>query len=289
MFEFLKFMGKQKDGNSEDGLLSGKKWKAGKREAIIGGTAVLAMFTMMAVSDFSPGSIIFDHKPNSKKEVKIGEFSGNEGPKEEILMREPGVTPPRVPGKRRTREEENMALPSLPNFGGNRNPSMPNFPQQSPPQRTAPEFDPAMVYAKHVSIANNIKNILNPSFEMKRLSDPPTSDKSSNRFIATYAISENENVLEQFELLSIIRTNRMTDIKTPKDAMDALMEESNDVNILDANDDYLIYDFTGDRGYQIGKILLDKNGIYVLGYVNLTTNDMPISMKQDWMEKIKML
>ena len=50
-----------------------------------------------------------------------------------------------------------------------------------------------------------------------------------------------------------------------------------------------IYDFAGNGGYQLGKITVDPQGIYIIGYINMTTNALPSVLKNDWIEKIKAL
>ena len=76
---------------------------------------------------------------------------------------------------------------------------------------------------------------------------------------------------------------------TAKQALDALIEENASINIIENNGDYLIYDFAGNGGYQLGKITVDPQGIYIIGYINMTTNALPSVLKNDWIEKIKAL
>ena len=93
--------------------------------------------------------------------------------------------------------------------------------------------------------------------------------------------------MERLDLMSLVKTDNMRSIKTAKDALNALVEEAAEVRIIEQQDDYLIYDIAGTRGYQVGKISLDENGIHISGYVNLTTNKMPEFLKREWIEKLK--
>jgi len=83
-------------------------------------------------------------------------------------------------------------------------------------------------------------------------------------------------------LMSIARTDSLKDIKTAQNALDSLVEESNAVHVIESHDDYLIYEYAGNGGYQIGKISLDDKTINIFGYVNLTTSDMPDVLKTEW-------
>jgi hypothetical protein len=74
----------------------------------------------------------------------------------------------------------------------------------------------------------------------------------------------------------------MDEIKTAQQALDSLVEESQAIRVIESTDDYLIYDFAGEGGYQIGKIAVDDKGIYIFGYVNLTTSEMPEVLKNEW-------
>ena len=265
-----------------------------KQNATILVTVGLLVVTGMGVIGYEPGMISFHPQQENNKKVKTGEYSKLSGPKQTVEMNEDTgykrsslqkkLTPnlPQVP-------QPSMNLDDL--INKNKLPTtLPSFsPNQTLPNNNKPEVaDNSMVYAKHASITDNMRNILHPDFTLSSFSDAPTS-KFVGRFNSSFVYSNKGNSLEKFELMSIVRNQKMASIKTAKDALNALVEENESVNIIEETNDYLIYDFAGSRGYQIGKIAVDDQGIYILGYINLTTNDMPLSLKMDWAEKLKNL
>jgi hypothetical protein len=137
-------------------------------------------------------------------------------------------------------------------------------------------------FARHAALTENMKSLLNSNFLLKKTSSAPTRG-TEDRFSSSFEYANAEGtVLEKFELMSIVRTSRMDEIKTAQQALDSLVEESQAIRVIESTDDYLIYDFAGEGGYQIGKIAVDDKGIYIFGYVNLTTSEMPEVLKNEW-------
>ena len=271
-----------------------KKKKVTKQQLTVLVTLGLLMFTGMGIMSYEPGSVSFHQQKESDKKVKVGEYSKLAGPKQTVEIKDDNqykrstlqkkLTPnlPQTPQPAMNLDGflNNKKLPTtLPSFS-----TTPTLPSNNKPEVA----DNSMVYAKHASITDGMKGLLHPDFTLTSFSDAPTN-KFTGRFNTTFVYSNKGNSLEKFELMSIVRTPRMDSIKTAKDALNALVEENESVNIIEDNNDYLIYDFAGSRGYQIGKIEVDDQGIYILGYINLTTNDMPYSLKMDWAEKMKKL
>lgn len=275
-------------------LKNKKQLNLTKQNAIILVTVGLLIVTGMSVIGYEPGMISFHPQQENNKKVKAGEYSKLSGPKQTVEMNEDT-------GYKRSSLQKKLSpnLPQIPQpsmnlddlINKNKLPTtLPSFsPNQTLPNNNNPEVaDNSMVYAKHASITDNMRNILHPDFTLSSFSDAPTS-KFVGRFNSSFVYSNKGNSLEKFELMSIVRNQKMASIKTAKDALNALVEENESVNIIEETNDYLIYDFAGSRGYQIGKIAVDDQGIYILGYINLTTNDMPLSLKMDWAEKLKNL
>ena len=270
-----------------------KAKKMTKQDLTVLVTMGLLAVTGMGIMSYEPGTVSFHQQKESDRKVKMGEYSKLAGPKQTVeiqsgndykrstLQKKPtsGFQQPQ-PAMNLDDFMNNKKLPTtLPSFSTT--PTLPNS--------TKPEVaDNSMVYAKHASITEGMKSILHPDFTLTSFSDAPTNSLTG-RFNTTFVYSNKGNSLEKFELMSIVRTPRMDSIKTAKDALNALVEENESVNIIEDNNDYLIYDFAGSRGYQIGKIAVDDQGIYILGYINLTTNEMPYSLKMDWAEKMKNL
>ena len=263
-----------------------KMRKLTKQDLVIGTTLGFVMVLGGVVSSYETGIIHYDHKPPSEKKAVFGEYSKQAGPVQEIASDKP-MKPQRSVKKQLS--PSMPKLPTLPSFDGSALPtSMPNL-SSKPVMKPTPEkrFDNTMVYAKHASITEGMKSILNHGFELVRMSDAPTGRE--DRFNTSFEYSLNGNALEKFELMSIAKTPDMGNIKNANEALKALIEESGAVNIIEDNGDYLIYDFAGSGGYQIGKITVSEQGIYILGYINLTTNDMPVVLKDYWINKLKAL
>ena len=257
-----------------------------KQDMAIGVTIGFIAVLGIGVSTFETGMIHYDNKPAPKEKTHFAEFSKQAGPVQELesdRVERPQRSAKRTPAP---------TLPSsLPAFNGSALPStMPNLSSrpvlpQSPSTNQA--FDNTTVYARHAAITNGMKNILNSNFKLVRISDSPTGREE--RFTTSFEYTLSGNALEKFELMSIVKTPALSSINTSKDALNALIEESSSVNILEDTGSYLIYDFAGSGGYQIGKITVDGQGIYILGYINLTTNNMPTVLKQYWIDKLKKL
>ena len=258
-----------------------------KQDLAIGVTVGFIAVLGIGVSSFETGIIHYDNKPAPKEKTHFAEFSKQSGPVQEIES---------IRTERAQRSAKKPAAPTLPSalpaFDGSALPStMPNLSSRpvlpQAPSGNIQTFDNTMVYARHASITDGMKNILNPGFKLVRISDSPTGREE--RFTTSFEYTLSGNALEKFELMSIVKTPSLSSINTSKDALNALIEESSSVNILEDAGDYLIYDFAGSGGYQIGKITVDAQGIYILGYINLTTNNMPAVLKQYWVDKLKTL
>lgn len=275
-----------------------KKFKFTKRTAALGTTAILVTIACLGVSSYEPGSILFHHQIVNDKKISIPELSKSSGPKQPVELTASQGYGQTYTNKKLTPDlgKNNLPLPN-PAFASddffNKLPtSMPSFstPPSLPTSNTTSQmnsnFDANMVYAHHVSITDNIKSSLSSAFTLTSLSDAPT-DNSVHKFVTAYEINNDGNVSERFELMSIVRTNSMVGIKTATDALNNLVQEHDAVNILDSDDSYLIYSLAGSKGYQIGKISVDDQGIYILGYINLTTNDMPQTLVSNWVDLLK--
>ena len=258
-----------------------------KQDLAIGVTVGFIAVLGIGVSTFETGIIHYDNKPAPKEKTHFAEFSKQSGPVQEIES---------IRTERAQRSAKKTAAPTLPSalpaFDGSALPStMPNLSSRpalpQTPSGNIQTFDNTMVYARHAAITDGMKNILNPGFKLVRISDSPTGREE--RFTTSFEYTLSGNALEKFELMSIVKTPSLSSINTSKDALNALIEESSSVNILEDAGDYLIYDFAGSGGYQIGKITVDAQGIYILGYINLTTNNMPAVLKQYWVDKMKNL
>ncbi|MGN8833644.1 hypothetical protein ACTNDZ_14030 [Selenomonas montiformis] len=258
-----------------------------KQDLAIGVTVGFIAVLGIGVSTFETGIIHYDNKPAPKEKTHFAEFSKQAGPVQEIES----ISPKRA--QRSAKKPATPTLPSaLPAFDGSALPStMPNLSSRPELPQTPSEniqtFDNTIVYARHAAITDGMKNILNSGFKLVRISDSPTGRE--DRFTTSFEYNLSGNALEKFELMSIVKTPSLSSINTSKDALNALIEESSSVNILEDAGDYLIYDFAGSGGYQIGKITVDAQGIYILGYINLTTNNMPAMLKQYWVDKLKTL
>lgn len=275
-----------------------QKLQISKKGAIIGGTAVFAMATMMSILGYSPGGIISPAQEQQDKKVSIPELSKSAGAKQTIAIRDDNKFPRKVLNKQ-INPSLAPSLPiattpvgdglfnklptTMPNMSGK--PALPTSGQSIPV-----DADASQVYARHVSITDNMRNSVSSLFSLDKMSEAPDGSSSSGRFLTSFSIKDYAgNPTERFELMSIVRTKNMSSLKTATDAFKALVEEADSVNIIESDDSYLIYDYAGSKGYQIGKISLDDKGIYIVGYINLTTNDMPFVLKAEWIERFKNL
>ena len=260
-----------------------------KQHVVIGVTFLVAMGTMMSISTFSPGDLR-DVVPRTKNEdrnviPKITQSDDKEpifvGRNEKgMLFGEP--TSNKGFNQRETKSPTMDFFDKLPT-------TMPDFKQPSFDAGKNPvptsRFSASAVYGRHARLTSEMKNGLSPKFVLDRMSDAPVGN-SSGRFSTSYVITSHGESTERYDLVSITRTDEMDMIKTAKDALNVLIEESDAVNIIDYTDDYLIYDLGGSRGYQIGKIMVDDQGIYILGYINFTTNNMPYTLKMGWINRL---
>ena len=251
--------------------LAMKQKKLTRKDGAILISTLLALTTLVSISDFDPSAINYMQGEKNEKKVSIAEFSKLAGPQQSITMR--GKNPLKRAVQKPATPKMTTSIPSLP--------GLPTTPE--PP---APKVSPALelrkgTYARHTELTDKIKSLLSSSFALKDMSKPPVGNES--RFTSTFEYANGEGtVLEKFELMSIVRTARLENIKTAQQALESLVEESKAINVIETTDNYLIYDFAGDGGYQIGKISVDDKGIYIFGYVNLTTSEMPEVLKNEW-------
>lgn len=270
-----------------------KDKKISKREIVALGSVLLAVVTCFTISNYNPGNIVHNDVLSSGKKVSLPKELNSSGPRQQVDIKEKGSFQRSEPSKQ-VKMDNTTEIPNnffnnlpttLPNF--TTTPSLPRLPDGFGQGQTVnnSKFDANMVYAHHVSVTDKMKEGLSPLFKLEKLSEAP-KDGHEGRFITSFAINDKGNISEKFELMSIVRTTGMSDIKTAMDVLNALVEESESVNIIEATDSYLIYDFAGSKGYQIGKITLDNQGIYIFGYINLTTNNMPSILKNEWISKM---
>ena len=222
-----------------------------KQHIVLGATFLVAMGTIMSISTFSPGDLR-SAAPRPKSEErnvipKITQSSENSPIDVAIELGPPALT----------RGVVDHVTPD-----------------------EAPTKDVIDIFP-----TSEMKNGLRPKFVLDKMSDAPVGNNAS-RFSTSYVITSRGESTERYDLVSITRTDEMNMIKTAKDALNVLIEESDAVNIIDYTDDYLIYDLGGSRGYQIGKIMVDDQGIYILGYINFTTNNMPYTLKMGWINRL---
>ena len=271
--EELKSIGKQ-----------AKQRKFTRKDAAIGVTVALAMVTAIGVSDFNPG-VIQHAVQGDKKPVSIAEFSKLAGPQQTITMtdKNPLKRKEQKPKQQTTTGVNPSSLPM----------SMPSgFAPPSAGSGSAGKVSAALEkarvsYGQHSAFTDKMKSLLSSSFVMKNMSAEPKSG-NEDRFTTTFEYANGDGVvLEKFELMTIVRTSRMEGIKTAQQALDSLVEESQSINVIESTDGFLIYDYAGDGGYQVGKIAVDDKGIYIFGYINLTTSDMPEVLKTEWIGKFR--
>ena len=256
--------------------LSGKKVTLTKKDAIIGATFAIAAVVGSAVSNFNPGTVIF-HEQGEAEKAKFGEFSKLAGPQQTINI----FSDDPAPASPKKKEPEKKKVPV---FDPSKLPS--SLPSLNPPRMpAASKIDNTGVYARHASLTNGMRQVLNAGFVLKKFSEPPKGNE--DRFSTSFDFERNGTSLEKFELMSIVRTPKMKTIKTARNALDALVEESNAVNVVEETDEYLIYDFAGSGGCQIGKIAVDDKGIYIFGYINLTASSLPETLERGWIDKLK--
>ena len=257
-----------------------KQKKLPRRDGAIIVSSLLTLITLYGISDFNPGEITYMQNEKNEKKVSIAEFSKLAGPQQSITMKDKNplkwtVQKPATTQKKTT----TTTTPSWPT-------NLPSLPSSVSKPSATPKTSPALeraqaTYARHTEISEKIASLLNSSFVMTKMSKAPVGNES--RFTSTFEYANAEGtVLEKLELMSIIRTDSLDNIKTAQQAMDALVEESKAINVIESTDEYLIYDFAGDGGYQIGKIAVDDKGIYIFGYVNLTTSELPEILKTEW-------
>mgnify|MGYP000153539965 CR=1 FL=1 len=257
-----------------------------KQHIVVGATFLVAMGTIMSISTFSPGDLK-DIPPRAKNEERnvIPKITQSND-KEPIWV---GLDI-EDPLKGISNNFKRMDTPKTPamDFFDKLPTTMPDFNQPSfDPVKSLPtsRFSSSAVYARHARLTSEMKNGLSSKFILDRMSDAPVGN-SASRFSTSYVITSHGESTERYDLVSITRTDEMDMIKTAKDALNVLIEESDAVNIIDYTDNYLIYDLGGSRGYQIGKIMVDDQGIYILGYINFTTNNMPYTLKMGWINRL---
>ena len=258
-----------------------------KQHVVIGVTFLVAMGTMMSISTFSPGDLRDVPLKNNSEERNVIPKITQSDDKEPIFVGYEIKEPPALSLSDNFKRMDNVNTPSLDFF--NKLPTtMPDFKQPSFDagiSKPTSRFSASAVYGRHARLTSEMKNGLSSKFILERMSDAPVGN-SASRFSTSYVITTRGESTERYDLVSITRTEEMDMIKTAKDALNVLIEESDAVNIIDYTNDYLIYDLGGSRGYQIGKIMVDDQGIYILGYINFTTNNMPYTLKMGWINRL---
>ncbi len=281
---------KSKDKNKKQSQ-SKKSVQLTPRSVSLIAAAVVGVVAGITVLSFSPGSLLpFQDNKNNKKATipQISQPYNDE--KQDVSLPKPPERKPQLP---KTFESpfQRPQLPQLPDFTNRIPTELPSMeppkPQMRPPEtRQGPDEKSLAVYAKHAEMTKNLGNGLNEAFQLDKMPDPPTKPGES-KFSSAYVLLDNNESIERVDLMSIVKNDSMRGIKTAKDALNALVEESGEVNIIEAEESYLIYDISGGKGYQVGKISLDDNGIYISGYVNYTTSKMPNFLRDQWIKKLK--
>ena len=258
-----------------------KHKKFTRKDIAVAVTVAMALTTVGCVSSFSPGGINYAKADHKEQKVSIGEFTKPAGPPQTVSMKEENPLKRKVQQKLNT--EKTTQVPSLPTgaFGGLHTPSKTPFGGDAS-GLSAETKAPQEAYNPFKDLTDRMRSILSDSFTLKSISDPPKF-AGKNRFTASFENADGAgNVLEKLELMSITRTSNLKDITTAQKALDSLVEESQSVHILESHDSYLIYEYAGNGGYQIGKISVDDQTINIFGYVNLTTSEMPDILKTEW-------
>ena len=265
-----------------------KKKKIGKKEITVLVTVMISLFTISNLMDYNPAFLRSPQQSENKSkrnsdasytqslgDKQILKTEGKSGSNKKLpeSVRKP-VQRPQIP---ENNFFKNLPM-TLPDFN-----TKPNETQKNPTTST-PEIN-SNVYARHANLTSKAKDFLNEKFNLDKFSSEPQSI-SDSRFNSSYSFKDGEDELERFDLMSIVKTKEMNQIVTATDALNALIEESDAVNILETTDKYVIFDIAGSKGYQIGKIEIDEDGIYILGYINLTTNSMPTVLKNAWKTKL---
>lgn len=269
-----------------------KKRKLTKRDAALGVSIVLAGATLISIANYNPGLIPYSNQgAGDKKPAHSAEFSKLAGPQQSLEMSLNGNDLKRKMQKK-VDGTSPASAPSMAGFNPSSLPSsMPNF---APPTSGSINSGRAMfstgvnvskTYQRHTELTDGMRAMLSSSFTLTKQAGQPNGGE--DRFQTTFEYANDGNTLEKFELMSIVRTPKMQNIKTAQEALSLLVEESGSINVIESTDSWLLYDYAGDGGYQIGKIELDDNGIYIFGYINLTTSDMPEALKADWINKFK--
>ena len=264
-----------------------KDRKFTRKDAAVGISAALVIATISGVSGYNPGMLL-PHVASSdggKYENKT-EFSKLAGPKQILVVKDTSLQRTKMEKKAATSSKQTspaslpMTMPggfSAPSsFGG----GTVGGAKEAPGAAKA-----KAAYARHTELTGKMGSMLSSTFSLTKTAPEPKG--TEDRFSTTYEYAVDGSTLEKFELMTIVRNPRMESIKTAQDALESLIEESKSINVIESTDSYLLYDFAGDGGYQIGKISLDNDGIYIFGYINLTTSELPDALKADWKDKLK--
>lgn len=260
-----------------------KERKYTKKDAAIGLSVALILTTISGISGFNPGELNQMHVQNNEKKVSIAEFSKLAGPQQDIMMRDKNAMKRKIQKKTTAplaTETQPVSSPfsDLSSLGSGLNPS---FSAGGMGRADKVSEIAQATFNKHKELNGKLQSLLSSSFQLKKSVVAPTSRDA--KFSSSYEMTNDESgVLERFELMSIIKTPRLKDITTAQQALDSLVEESQSMNVIESTDEYLIYEFAGSGGYQIGKIAVDDNGIHIFGYVNLTTSEMPDVLRTEW-------
>ncbi len=257
--------------------------KKNKWKLIFPTTGLLATFALATILGFSPGLIFHpEHKETKKPHTPV--ITKSYGPEINLVPPEPPQPKRDIP--------KTFDMPFTPPSMDRFYDRIPTTPPVMEPPKPKPIEPPKQdttyldVYAKHAELTERMSAGLSSKFKLDKMSPAPTSP-AEQRFNTAYIITDDGESIERLDLMSIVKKENMKAIKTAKDALKALVEESSDVNIIESDDTSLYYDISGSRGYQIGKIVVDDKGVYILGYVNLTTNRMPKFLKDEWLGRLK--
>ena len=267
--------------------MNAKQRKYTRKDAAVGASVALILTAICGLSSFNPGVVHYSPAGDKDKKVSIAEFSKLAGPQQDIEMEEKNPLKRKMqkakPQTEKTQTSSFGGFSTSGSFGSPFAAGAGIVPHSTTSLGGQNLEKSRATYARHTELSNGMKALLNSSFSLKNMSGAPTGRE--DRFTTSYEYKNGDGaVLERFELMSIVRDSRMDSIKTARQALDSLVEESQAINVIESTDDYLIYDFAGDGGYQIGKISVDDKGIYIFGYVNLTTSEMPDVLKAEWID-----
>ena len=270
-----------------------KDRKLSKKDIAVMVSFGMAAMVLIGVTGYDP-SLLKLNQLQKHDEVKMAELSKLAGPQQDIEGTGDSLFQKRKDSTRKGLDKDSMMRGIKSPIDAAKLPdTMPSFNFPSTASRGSVESREAMlsaatdVYNRHMELSAAIGSILSPNFEITEQASAP--EAGTSRFKTVYDFSSGATPMERFELMSIVKVGQLKGLNTPQQVLDSLIEEGKDINVIESGDGWLIYDYTGSNGYQIGKIIVEGKAIHILGYVNLTTDDMPNALKDGWVNDLRAL